>query len=192
MTACGGNGGGGGAAYATLRTAMLRACIAGAAAMWGAGCSPMVRYSSDAQGSGMPRYVARNWDYRETYKLPPQRLLKIIESYIGTPYRRGGMSRRGADCSGFVNLVFGELNHARLPRSSAKMFKLGTPVAKGALRTGDLVFFKGGVFGAVNHVGISTGEGRFAHASAKKGVMYSALDEEYFKQRYAGARRLFK
>jgi cell wall-associated NlpC family hydrolase len=135
--------------------------------------------------------VPRDWDYRKYYVVPADRLESIIKRHIGTPYRYGGMSRRGMDCSGFVNVVFSELNHARLPRTSRAMSRLGKPVASTDARAGDLVFFRGGIFKRINHVGIYIGDGRFAHASRKKGVICSELDSEYYRKHFAGIRRLF-
>jgi probable lipoprotein NlpC len=135
--------------------------------------------------------VPADWDYRKYYKVPPERLKEIIGKYIGTPYRYGGTSPKGMDCSGFVKVVFEELNHARLPRTSYAMSRLGSPVGIKSGQPGDLVFFKTGILSRINHVGIYTGNGAFAHASRKKGVTFSELVNDYYKKRFAGIRRLF-
>jgi len=172
-------------------------CAAGACiALLSAGCvAPYARYtrpSRQAHAAAASSYkVPRNWDYRTSYSVPPQRLASIIEKYIGTPYRYGGMSRAGMDCSGFVKIVFSELNRARLPRSSRAMYRLGRPVAQKDARPGDLVFFRSGAFNRIDHVGIYVGEGKFAHASRKKGVIYSDLADEYYRGHCAGIRRIF-
>ena len=101
------------------------------------------------------------------------------------------MSRSGVDCSGFICLVFKELNGARLPRSSGKLWKLGRVVSPQEARPGDVVFFRGGLFGTINHVGIYMGDNSFIHASSSNGVIYSALDDQYYKKRFAGIRRVF-
>jgi cell wall-associated NlpC family hydrolase len=135
--------------------------------------------------------VPADWDYRRHYKIPQQRLFSIIDSLVGTPYKYGGNGPKGMDCSGFVNAVFTELNHARLPRTSYAMSRLGSSVNINNGLPGDLVFFRIGVLSRINHVGIFAGNDRFAHASRKKGVIYSSLKEEYYKKRFAGIRRLF-
>jgi len=158
------------------------------------GCmEPSVRYKRDENGN-MHMIVPRNWDYRSHYHAPKDRLTKIAESYIGTRYKSGGMSRQGFDCSGFVCVVFRELNKAalpRMPRSSKELWNLGETVSEADARPGDLVFFRGGFWGGINHVGIFMGDKSFIHASKSSGVMYDNLDEEYYQKHFAGFRRIF-
>jgi cell wall-associated NlpC family hydrolase len=135
--------------------------------------------------------VPRGYDYRIDYRIPASRLRSIIKSYLGVPYRYGGTSRRGLDCSGFVNVVFKELNRARVPRTTRRLRKLGKQVPLGQAALGDLVFFRMGSRGTVDHVGIWVGEGRFAHASQSKGITYSRIDQEYYRKRFAYLRRVF-
>jgi hypothetical protein len=166
-------------------------CLGGAIAIFSIGClEPAVRYVRDADGS-THLYVTTKWDYRTSYHLPLGRLKKIADSYLGTRYKNGGESRAGVDCSGFVCLVFKELNRAKLPRSSAKQWKLGVPVHPSSARPGDFVFFRGGLFGGINHVGIYMGDNTFIHASKSSGVVYSTLDDQYYKSHFAGIRRVF-
>ena len=108
--------------------------------------------------------------------------------WVGTPYRYGGMDRRGVDCSGFACEMYRRVAGILLPRTAAQQYQRGAPVARAALRAGDLVFFaeRGrGVF----HVGVSLGGDEFAHASSKYGVTMSRLSESYYARRYCGARR---
>jgi lipoprotein Spr len=167
-------------------------CLGGAAfAILSIGCiEPSLRYVRDAEGKEHI-FVPAHWDYRSSYHIPPARLKKIADSYIGTRYKSGGESRAGVDCSGFVCLVFKELNRARLPRSSGKQWKLGNTVSPAQARVGDLIFFRGGMFGTINHVGIYMGDNTFIHASTSSGVIYSSLDDQYYKTHFAGIRRLF-
>lgn len=154
------------------------------------GCAPSIRYTRGEDGQ-VHYMVPKNWDYRKYYKVPSDRLVKVVDRYIGVPYRFAGMSRKGVDCSGFVCLVYKELNHVQLAHSSKKMSRYGREVSLGQALAGDLVFFTGGVFGSINHVGIYIDEKRFAHASTSKGVIYSSLDEPYYKERFAEVRRVF-
>jgi cell wall-associated NlpC family hydrolase len=178
---------------------MLGLAAVGVALALGGCLSSHARYTrsgnSSSPGGGArsrtTRTVPRDYDYRKHYRVPADRLTAIIESYIGVPYRWGGSSRRGMDCSGFVNAVFSRLNRAKLPRSSRAMSRLGAPVALRNARPGDLVFFRGGVFNRIHHVGIYVGGERFAHASSKKGVVYSSLNSDYYRGHFAFARRLF-
>jgi len=160
------------------------------------GClTPAVRYSSrhpDAPKISKNSYVVKpGWDYRKFYKVPRNRLKEIVDSYLGTPYRWGGNTRNGIDCSGLVNEVFKELNHAKLPRTSRRLAKLGVKINRRSARPGDLVFFRTGVFKRVNHVGIYFENGLFAHASSKKGVIYSSLDDTYYKKHFYCIRKIF-
>lgn len=117
------------------------------------------------------------------------KLAAIVESYIGVPYSYGGTTRSGMDCSGFVWRVLSQAGYDDFPRTSAaKMIRLGRPVPERSAREGDLVFFRRR--GRISHVGIYLGKGRFAHAASKRGVVYSSMDERYFRRRYAGMRRI--
>jgi cell wall-associated NlpC family hydrolase len=119
-----------------------------------------------------------------------KRLVEQAMTYLGTPYRLGGTSRRGLDCSGLVGAVYGEQGLG-MPRTAAEQFAEGVPVAAGDLRPGDLVFFRDTYKRGISHVGIFVGEGRFIHAAGhRQGVIVSELSRPYYRLRYAGARRL--
>lgn len=115
----------------------------------------------------------------------------FIEEAIGTPYKRGGTSLKGFDCSGFVISIFNQMN-IDLPRTSKDQSSEGTKVAKDDLQPGDLVFFdtEGKNNGDVTHAGIYVGNGEFAHASVSRGVVLDKLDSNYYKPRYVTARRV--
>jgi cell wall-associated NlpC family hydrolase len=117
-------------------------------------------------------------------------LKQVVDSYIGAPYKYGGTTRNGFDCSGFASAVYREVYGISLKRTSGAMWKDGVPVALSAARPGDLVFFRGGKFGAIDHVGIYMGGNRFAHSSSKWGVIYSGLGETHYVRRFAGVRRM--
>lgn len=135
--------------------------------------------------------VTPGWDYRKGYRIPCQRMKNVAGSYIGTPYRYGGMSRSGVDCSGLVCLIYKDVSRAGLPHSSGSLRRLGKKVGVSGARCGDLVFFKRGMFGRVNHVGIFLNGTTFIHASTKKGVIYSDLNDEYYQKRFVEIRRVF-
>jgi cell wall-associated NlpC family hydrolase len=109
--------------------------------------------------------------------------------YVGVPYAWGGTSFNGVDCSGFVQAVF-ERNGISLPRTADSQFEVGSPVLMEDLRPGDLVFFETYTAGA-SHVGIFLGNGQFIHASSI-GVRVDDLAEDYYAERYIGARRLIR
>lgn len=108
-----------------------------------------------------------------------------------TPYQYGGASRsNGFDCSGFVQFVFQNSLGLNLPRTSAEMGRIGTPLDTAQLRPGDLVFFNT-TRSANSHVGIFIGENRFVHSpKTGKAIMITSLNEKYWRARYNGARRI--
>jgi len=109
--------------------------------------------------------------------------------FLGVPYRYGGTSVRGFDCSGFVGHVFGLLN-IKLPRSSREQALLGAHVDRDSLIPADLVFFKTGGSSRINHVGIYLGDNKFIHASSSKGITITSLSDKYYQKAYCGARRI--
>lgn len=119
----------------------------------------------------------------------PVKLDSIVQTVYGTPYKLGGTSTQGFDCSGFTRYVFKKMG-IKLPRVSAAQYKQGTPVSKSQLKEGDLVFFNTLGKGKVSHVGIYVGEGKFAHASSSKGIRIDKLSNRYYKNRYVGAKRV--
>ncbi len=110
-------------------------------------------------------------------------LIRESASWIGTPYRIGGNSRAGADCSGFVWAVYRNVYGVSLPRTTEEMAKQTRRVRKNRLREGDLVFFRT-QRRSISHVGIYLGNGYFVHASTNSGVMVNQLDERYYARRF--------
>ncbi|MBC8015018.1 MAG: C40 family peptidase [Sporomusaceae bacterium] len=107
---------------------------------------------------------------------------------VGVPYKWGGVSPKGFDCSGLTWYVFDK--HAiPLPRTADVQYKTGQAVARGNLQQGDLVFFTTYEPGA-SHCGIYLGDGKFVHSSSSRGVMVSRLSDSYWNTRYLGARRI--
>jgi cell wall-associated NlpC family hydrolase len=117
------------------------------------------------------------------------RLLRVAQRMLAVPYRFGGTTLWGLDCSGFVQKTFAFLN-LDLPRSAREQFREGAKVAKADLSPGDLVFFR--TYAKYpSHVGIYLGDNRFVHASSRdKKVTVESLDTPYYVKRYIGAKRL--
>lgn len=116
-------------------------------------------------------------------------LLDTAAEFVGIRYKWGGVSQDdGFDCSGLTMAVY-QLNGLDLPRTSKSQFQYGKPVAKDALKKGDLVFFatRGGK--RITHVGIYAGNNNFIHAPRKgKHIETSSLASNYFASRFIGAR----
>lgn len=117
-----------------------------------------------------------------------ERIVAISRSLLGSPYRYGGESKAGFDCSGLVRYVYRQLG-LEVPHSSRLLYRQASRVDLKRLRPGDLLFFR--IDGkTVSHVAIYTGAGRFIHApSSGKKVSYARLDNRYWKKRLAGAGR---
>jgi lipoprotein Spr len=117
------------------------------------------------------------------------KLFHFVYDWIGTPYRFGGSSRKGIDCSAFTKQLYSEVFNTTIRRSSRDIFSMVSPVSKDDLKEGDLVFFK--IHSrSISHVGIYLGNNRFAHASSK-GVAISSLDDAYYSRFfYKGGRML--
>jgi murein DD-endopeptidase len=115
-------------------------------------------------------------------------ILRAAEAQLGVPYRFGGASEAGFDCSGLVFFVHQRLGRP-VARTARAQFDASSAVDPSQLAPGDLVFFRLGS-GLVDHVGIYAGERRFVHAPRSGGaVRYDSLDEPYFVRGFAGARR---
>ena len=148
-----------------------------------------------------PRYTAASEDsdsesvvreLRERRRASPDRLARVVNRYLGIPYRWGGTTRAGMDCSAFVRAVFRETYGIELPRTVKQMYGVGRVIIqRQQLRAGDLIFFN--IERArpnPSHMGIYLGKGRFAHVGESTGATITSLDHPYFHRRYAGARRV--
>lgn len=120
-------------------------------------------------------------------------ILTEAETYLGTPYRYGGTTRKGIDCSAFVLSVFGAATSLNLPRVAASQAQEGESIDKTELQKGDLVFFSHGR--RISHVGIvesisEDGDIKFIHAATSKGVMVSSLSDSYWGPKFRFAKRV--
>lgn len=121
---------------------------------------------------------------------PDERKLfvKVATGFLGAPYRLGGSTVRGIDCSGFVRKMY-QLFDISLPRTAREQSNVGLSVDKSELREGDLVFFR--TRRPVGHVGIYVGNNEFVHASSlDKVVRIDNMDSPYFHKRFIRAVRV--
>lgn len=119
-------------------------------------------------------------------------IISTASQNLGTPYRSGGTSTSGFDCSGLVCVSFEKAN-VKLPRSSHEMATVGVKINKSKAQKGDLIFFK--TRGSrISHVGVITetseNDIKFIHSSTSSGVIISSINEEYYKRRFVQINRV--
>jgi LysM repeat protein len=127
------------------------------------------------------------------WKDPEERNLfvRVVKNFLGIPYKLGGSTLKGIDCSAFVKKIF-EIFNVQLPRTAREQFRIGKKVGREELEEGDLIFFK--TRRANNtHVGIYIGNNQFVHASYRsKEVRVDTLDTPYFNQRFINGVRIIE
>ncbi len=122
-------------------------------------------------------------------------LVKVAKSFMGAPYKYGGNTVRGLDCSAYVKKIY-EIFDVQLPRSAREQFQIGTKISKDELAVGDLVFFRTKRYIKYpTHVGIYIGDGNFIHSSSghgRIGVKIDSLSSDFYSRTYIGATRVKK
>lgn len=124
----------------------------------------------------------------EGYEGVNAEIIAEARRHMGTPYRWGGESTRGFDCSGFVRYVFRQAEGINLPRTSREQAKVGKPVKRDELRPGDIITFATSGGSRVSHVGVYIGDNKFIHSSSSRGVRIDTLTG-YYAKRFVSARR---
>ena len=120
-----------------------------------------------------------------------EKMLMEIIKYLNTPYKFGGNSKNGIDCSAFTQTVYKDCASIPLLRTAQDQYAEGIPVEDiDELRFGDLVFFDTRRSIKPGHVGIYLGDDLFAHASSKQGVTVSSMELDYYSKRFMGGRRI--
>ncbi|MHB8580391.1 MAG: C40 family peptidase [Ignavibacteriaceae bacterium] len=120
-----------------------------------------------------------------------EKMLMEIIKYLNTPYKYGGNSADGIDCSAFTQKIFSKTFSINLLRSAHEQFTEGDPINNvDDLKFGDLVFFNTRRGIKPGHVGIYIGDYLFAHASSRNGVIVSSIEDTYYERRFMGGRRI--
>lgn len=122
--------------------------------------------------------ITKNLNYDDLYNA----LNHQYKTWKGVKYKYGGTTKRGVDCSAFVQRAFKDNLNIKIPRTTKLQSKVGYEVPMQDIELGDLVFFKTGY--KTRHVGIYLGEGKFLHASTKRGVTISRLDNPYYSKHF--------
>lgn len=149
--------------------------------------------SSSSGGSSLEQFSAVQFKYAIKMDVPVENLqnktlYETISNWWGTPYRMGGTTHRGIDCSAFVQTLMLGVFSIQLPRTAREQKKVTSWVSKDSLKEGDLVFFN--TRGGVSHVGVYLQNNKFVHASSSKGVMISDLKEAYWSKKIIGGGRV--
>lgn len=109
--------------------------------------------------------------------------IKAIVPWLGSPYKYGGNSKSGTDCSGFVSSIYSSFFKIELERTSLLIYQNARKINKSEVKEGDLVFFK--TDGKkISHVGIAITPNQFIHASSIKGVAVNSLNEPYYSKNF--------
>ena len=124
----------------------------------------------------------------EVERLQNTALLEKMDEWYGTRYRLGGTTKKGVDCSAFVQSVFLGAYAVSLPRTAREQYKASRCISRTDIQEGDLLFFN--TTGGVSHVGIYLQNNKFIHASASQGVTISDLFDPYYLKRFIGAGRV--
>jgi cell wall-associated NlpC family hydrolase len=147
--------------------------------------------SSPAQDGAAPASPAESSPTETAVRVPTRDAnvwREAAKPWLGTPYRLGGLSREGIDCSGFALTLHHEVTQLVLPRTTTDQWRSLNAVNVSQLRPGDLLYFNTSGKG-VSHVGVSLGGEEFVHASTSKGVMFSSVAEPYWAKSFLGVRR---
>lgn len=159
------------------RPSILYFAVIGVASLLFAGCSWEQPYQQGDAANRSAHYVPSSVADSRSVN---ERAAIFALRQLGTPYRYGGMSPQGFDCSGLVVYAYQKAG-VNLPRTTRGLWKNMHPVRKKELRTGDLLFFN--IDGKVSHVGMYLGSGRFIHAPSSGSQVSVANLEDGFYQR---------
>ena len=164
-------------------TSLFRSLIMVAVvASGGAACSsaPETREASVARTGSVTRADGGGAGTRERSTSAGERAAAVALQQVGAPYRYGGSSPSGFDCSGLVHYSYLQAGKS-VPRTTAGLWAELAPVDSQRMQTGDLLFFN--IEGKMSHVGMYLGQGRFVHApSSGRTVSVERLDSEFYRQ----------
>jgi len=116
------------------------------------------------------------------------KMFEFIDDWYGTPYRLGGTTKNGVDCSAFSQFLFAAVYGFSIPRTAREQYNLTTRISRTELKEGDLIFFN--TRGGISHVGVYLQNNKFVHASTSGGVMISDIFDEYWARKFIGVGRL--
>src|SRR5215204_1575624 len=121
-------------------------------------------------------------------KVKNTKMFEFIDDWYGTPYRLGGTTKKGVDCSAFSQFLFVSVYGFSIPRTAREQYNLTNRISRTELKEGDLIFFN--THGGISHVGVYLQNNKFVHAATSGGVMISDIFDEYWVKRFVGVGRL--
>lgn len=121
-----------------------------------------------------------NLSEKEVKKNP---LYSFVSEWYGAPYKYGGCSKWGVDCSCFTGLLYQKVYGTSIERNASSIYKECKRVKQSKLKEGDFVFFKIGSK-SVSHVGVYLKDNKFVHASTSRGVIINDLNEDYYRKHF--------
>lgn len=134
-------------------------------------------------------HLAFSQDFISNKKYEGDPLFDFITEWWRTPYRYGGSTKRGVDCSAFTGKLAKEVYDVNLPRTASEQYKKTFRVKKSELKDGDLVFFRNNIKSGW-HVGVYLSDGWFVHSKSRTGVTFSNINEGYYRKVFYGAGRI--
>ena len=128
---------------------------------------------------------------RTSFAFSDKQFEKKVSQFLDVPYKLGGNTRKGMDCSAFSKTVYSQFFGLDLPRTSLDQYRYSAlkKIDPNQLQPGDLIFFANKKKKIVNHVGVYISKNRFIHASSSQGVTVSSLDDAYWRNRFMGSKR---
>lgn len=119
------------------------------------------------------------------------KLNSFVNEWLGVPYKWGGKTKKGIDCSKFTQRLYEDVYNLIIPGVSWKQWDFTERISLDSLQTGDLVFFNSRLSPSGWHVGAYLIDGFFVHASNKKDdVKISKLTDEPYKKNFKGGGRI--
>jgi murein DD-endopeptidase / murein LD-carboxypeptidase len=118
-----------------------------------------------------------------------EKLYSFIDDWYGVVYKYGGKNKDGVDCSSLTSILYANVYNRTIPFTTKELYGDVKKINETELREGDLVFFNTNGK-SISHVGVYLMNNKFVHASSKKGVMISDLNEAYFRSTYVCSGRL--
>jgi lipoprotein Spr len=145
-------------------------------------CHPTKDVVKNPNGSLKETLGLSNHDIKDN------KLYAYVNEWYGIPYKYGGCTKSGVDCSCFTSNLFASVYGVKFGRTAGEIYKVCEKINSNKLQEGDLVFFI--INGkSISHVGVYLKDNKFAHASTSKGVIVSDLNEAYYKKYFYAAAR---